>query len=418
MTPSAPPIKIVTCDSARREPGMIVFTTRPTSVNNQKANTGWVIGVRQDGEIALNLQVDAAPQDVRYDPSGTIFFSQAGAGRLFEIDQDGNQLRCWHAEGKWRNKAPSQDSIALPVAFLHHTFNLLPNGNFLVLSAEARTYDDYPTSTTDPDAPRAPALVVGDVIVEVTRDRALVREWHLLDMLDPYRISHGSLYGYWEKQGFPNSRDWAHANAIAYNPLDDSIVVSLRRQDCLVKFDCGSGAIRWILGNHSLWSERFRDFLLTPDGDLEWPYHQHDCSVIGTDRVICFDNGNYRASAFEAKLDDAKNYSRVVEYEIDESKKTVRQVWNYGGPGPDKMFACYQGGGLRLAKTGNTFMTFGGIATRDGIPTSENDGAFCRARLLEATPSGEIVFDLVIDDSGAPEPRPYSAFRADHVPAS
>jgi hypothetical protein len=132
--------------------------------------------------------------------------------------------------------------------------------------------------------------------------------------------------------------------------------------------------------------------------------------------VLCFDNGNFRAGAFAPKQEDATSYSRVVEYEIDEAAQKVRQVWSFGDGGPDRIFACYQGGAYRLPKTGNTFMTFGGICTVDGVPTSDNVDAFGTARLIEVTPAGEVVFDAAIDDRGNQTPRPFSAFRAELFP--
>ena len=106
----------------------------------------------------------------------------------------------------------------------------------------------------------------------------------------------------------------------------------------------------------------------------------------------------------------------MVEFEIDETARTVRQPWCFGDGGEDRIFACYQGGACRLPKTGNTFMTFGGICTIDGVPTSDNVDAFGKARLIEVTPDGDVVFDALIDDSGSVEPRPFSAFRAEHFP--
>ena len=132
---------------------------------------------------------------------------------------------------------------------------------------------------------------------------------------------------------------------------------------------------------------------------------------------MCFDNGNWRAPAFQAPLDDAENFSRAVEFEVDANAMTVRQVWEYGEHAKERIFACYQGGARRLPQTGNTFITFGGMCFRDGKPYGSNVDAFGRARLIEVKPSGEVVFDLEIDDSASSEPMAYSAFRSDHAPA-
>jgi hypothetical protein len=36
-------------------------------------------------------------------------------------------------------------------------------------------------------------------------------------------------------------------------------------------------------------------------------------------------------------------------------------------------------------------MTYGGICTIDGVPTSDNRKGFCRARLMEVTPEKEML---------------------------
>jgi hypothetical protein len=133
---------------------------------------------------------------------------------------------------------------------------------------------------------------------------------------------------------------------------------------------------------------------------------------------LCFDNGNHRALPFTEKLPAERNYSRVVEFAVDEEAMTVEQVWSFGdGNGPGEgLYGCYQGGAFRLPKTGNTFMNFGGVCTIDGVATNDNRADMCRARLIEVTPDKEVVFDMWIDGSNEIPPMPLSSFRAEHVP--
>jgi hypothetical protein len=75
----------------------------------------------------------------------------------------------------------------------------------------------------------------------------------------------------------------------------------------------------------------------------------------------------------------------------------VRHVWSYGERSPERLYAGFQGGALRLPQTGNTFITYGGICSIDGRPASgpgrfepgeadARDRMNIRARLLEVTP--------------------------------
>lgn len=408
------PIKVNLCKPSMREPGTIYVTTRPGGLPT-RAQYSWIVAIEQDGAIALNRRYDGTSQDIRYAGNGRLLFSQSAQGILNELDREGNVLRQWHARGKFQDKAPPERSVELPVNFLHHTVSTLPNGNFLILDAESRTFPDWPVNANDP-ADVADAEIVGDVIVEVTRNGEEVRSYRLLDILDPYRISHGSHEDYWRKQGFPNAFDWCHCNAVAHDPSDDTLIVSVRHQDCIIKIRRDTGELVWILGNPALWRAPWNRYLLQPSEDMVWQFHQHDCSAPGTGRILCFDNGNFRAPAFSAPLKPADNFSRLVEFEIDEENKTVRQVWSFGADLRDPIFACYQGGALRLPVTGNTFGTFGGICFKNGAPAGTNVDTEGRARLIETTPDGEVVFDAVISASGSPDIPAISAFRAAHLP--
>ena len=124
----------------------------------------------------------------------------------------------------------------------------------------------------------------------------------------------------------------------------------------------------------------------------------------------------HRATPFDAKLPAPENYSRIVEFRVDEDAMTVEQVWAYGDAPDARLYACYQGGAYRLPQTGNSFMTYGGICTADGVASDSNAGSFGRSRLIELTPDKEIVFEMWFDSSGETDPIALSSFRAEHVP--
>ena len=207
--------------------------------------------------------------------------------------------------------------------------------------------ENYPTSTSDPDAERETATVVGDVLVEFAPDGSIVKQVFRHDILDPYRISHSSLAGgYWIADKYEDTiaspvRDWTHANAMIYDASDHSVIASLRHQDAVIKVDWDNGELVWILGPHENWQEPWSEKLLAPVGDLQWQYHQHGPSFTGDGTLVMFDNGMHRASAFEEKMPIAESYSRAVEFDVDRETMEVSQVWHYGGPGEDAFFSFY-----------------------------------------------------------------------------
>ncbi len=393
----------------------MLFNVRGDSRAQGKAShSGWLLGVDKGGVISCLHKSDRPVQGVRLKPDGNLLVTIVD-GLLLEMTLGGDVLRQWYATGRYRDRAPPADGIAVEAETFHHGVNLGPDGNMLLLSMEIREFDDWPGSTTDRNAPRERAKVVGDIVMEVRPDGSKANEWRLLDMLDPYRITYGSRAKYWVQRGYADTNDWCHANCTAYVANDDAILVSLRTQDAIIKFDRKTGALRWILGTHDNWNKPWSDKLLMPDGPVAWNFHQHDCSVTPAGTILCFDNGNHRAEPFERPVPPEENFSRAVEFAVDEARGSVRQIWRYGDAEEERLFAGFQGGAFRLPKTGNTFITYGGICSLNGKPANEPDGANNRARLIEVTPDNEIVLDMRI--GGEPgDPKALSVFRSEFVP--
>lgn len=419
-----PPLRIAACIADRREPGHTLFNVRPGGGADRATPGGWLVGIDRNGSVAFSRAYETPPQDTKSMPNGNILSAATNGSLITEMTLAGEVVRQWYAVGKWTDTDPPADAIPVDVPLFHHRVNLLPDGNMLILTMEIREFTDWPSSDTDRDAPLETAKLAGDVVVEFSPDGTVIGRWHLFDLLDPYRLCYGSRNPYWQKRGFADSMDWCHANAVSHDPRDDSLLVSLRHQDCIIKIDRRSGDLVWILGDPGNWRAPWSDSLLHPAGDIAWQYHQHDCSVTPDGTVLCFDNGNYRAVPYGEKVPPQENRSRLVEFAINEDAMTVRQVWSWDDAnGEDTSgkntnpgcYACYQGGAFRLPKTGNTLMTYGGIVTVDGEPGDVAETGFCRSRIVEVTPEGDIVFDLWID--GSAENMPLSSFRAEHYPA-
>jgi arylsulfate sulfotransferase len=411
-----PPTRIEVCRPERREPGTVYFNVRQMPGRKGAPARGWLLALEQGGSLRCVYAGERAVQGIKATPSGTLLVSIID-GLILEMTTGGKVIRSWHATGRYRDRAPPAGSIAVAAETFHHGVNQLANGNLLLLSMEVRSYPDWPGSTSEQAAPRETARLVGDILIEVQPDGCIVREHRLLDILDPYRITYGSRALYWAQRGYAGTFDWCHANGTWHDPRDDSVLVSLRTQDCIVKIDRKTGALGWILGDHGNWRKPWSDKLLRPVGQAGWSYHQHDCSVTPAGTVMCFDNGNNRAVPFAPPLPHSDNASRAVEYAVDEVRMTAEQVWSFGEAPPHRIFAGFQGGARRLPATGNTIIAFGGICTRSGLPVEDPDAdTECRARLVEVTPSREVVLDMSI--GGAPgDPRALSVFKAEHVPA-
>ena len=220
---------------------------------------------------------------------------------------------------------------------------------------------------------------VRDMIVEVDQNGNVVDEWRLWEILDPYRdtaikaLDQGAvclnidpkLAGqtlsaedlqkldqegqFGDIVGTGPGRNWAHVNSVDYDPTDDSIIISSRHQCAVIKIG-RDHKVKWILGAPRGWKAPWSEVFLTPvdaagkplkcddascEGtNFDWTWTQHTAFRIdsksdsNTLYLSVFDNGDGRGFD-QPPLPDMK-YSRAVIYKIDQQKRTVEQIWEYG----------------------------------------------------------------------------------------
>ena len=394
-----PPVQVLLAETGRMEPGVTLFSANFTPSGDH----GYLVAVDAQGHVIWYLRTDNRTVDVRRLSSGNLLYlgrGTPGEDVVVEVDMLGNLVTQWYAAGL--GQAGVDGAIPVDADSFHHEVYELPSGNLLTLSTEIRVLDLYPTSEDDPGAPTERARVVGDVVVEFSRTGRIVNEWALLDILDPYRIGYGSLGGGWNAAyGNPDggTRDWAHGNAVIYDKSDDALIVSLRTQDAVVKVSRQTGDLVWILGTGDGWNADWNNYLLAPQGDLEWQYHQHAPMLTPTGNILLFDNGTFRARPFEGRASAADSYSRAVEYAVDEETMRISQVWAYGGPEDEIFYSRAFGDADWLPISGNVLVTDGGRTTdAEGRPTGDfvNDQAWARIVEVTHTTPAERVFEIII----------------------
>ncbi len=424
-----PPIAVQQIDPAETEPGYTLLAPRSS------AGAGFIVILDELGEVVW----------FHRDASGTTRLSNGNLLILRspfyrqEIDLLGNVVQEWYATGLGGPTPPGATLVALNT--FHHEFSEMPAGedsDFLVLSNEMRVFSNYPTSYSNLSEVEPFANVIGDVVAEIKRDGTIVRTKNLLDILDPYRIGYDSLNGGWNGAYGTSTREWAHANSVVFDPRDNTYILSLRFQDCIVKIrrdTPGTGSLDdlvWILGNHDNWKKDWKPKLLQPVGDrtgssflqkiayltpleFEWPYHQHAAVLDASGNVVCFDNGNYRASPPKPYPPFTSFYSRAVEYRIDPGRMTVEQVWAAGGRfDPDRYRIGNSpalGNAQPLEQTGNVLVNAGG-----SVDITTSPYTFL-ARLIELKRSNPPVpvLELTVRD---PSPQVgWSTYRAHRLPS-
>ena len=400
-----PPVEVAVSEPARMEPGVTLFNPRRRRVGRGQeiadfnANFGMLMALDSAGEVVWYYRVDSRISDFEKVRNGNIIFCTADY-RLIEIDWLGNTLNQWYAAN--RPEGPAEGT-AVDVLTFHHEIDEMPDGNILVLSSEWREIDDYYTSETDANAPRKRQRVMGDVIIEFDRTTGeVVWEWHAFDHMDPFRIGYETFSPYWIRRGFPDMVDWSHANNLLHDESDDSVIVNFRYQAAAMKIDRATKRIKWIFGEPSGWGD-LSDRVLKPVGDVEWPYHQHSPSPTPHGTLLVFDNGNYQARPFRKRARVEDTYSRAVEFAIDESDMTVRQVWKSEAMSPDRVIAVAMGDADWLPKTENVLVAYGALLHPDSIgkvtwePASRlTFSQWTRLREYVRSDPPEVVYEIVL----------------------
>ncbi len=419
-----PTISVSRADPGAMEPGFTLLSVRRRvcarmafmTPAQQRFTTRWgmLLILDEEGEPVWYYLSDARISGVCQLANGNLFFQHVDF-RSIEMDMTGKVIRAFYASG--RPQGPVEGAIPVRAASLHHQPHQMPNGNFLAMTANARMIENYYTSETDPGAPRATQPVVGDNLVEFTPEGEVVWNWDTFDHLDVNRWCYHLLEPYWHNRGFPDHLDWTHGNGITHDPSDDSIIVSLRHQDAIIKIDKASGEIRWILGDHANWRSPQREKLLEPAHELRWHYHGHNPRVTVDGTIVMYDNGLCRAQPYAPQAAPHECFARAIEYEVDESRRTVGEVCTSSGDDdPERVISWAMGDAHRLPNDNMLIIDSTCLPTRERLTLTcnvrdltwnekvraewhPNDMPFwTRVREMKRDESREVVCEIRLED--------------------
>jgi arylsulfate sulfotransferase len=405
-----PPLRVTAGDPAAMEPGITLLNVRRRVAGDMRASAayGLLLALDAQGEVVWSYRAPARISDLEPLRNGNLLYLTTDF-RAVEIDLLGNVVASWYAAR--RPQGPAAGAAVDTLTF-HHEIEELPWGNLVVAGSERRVLDDYWSSETDAAAPRGPARVMGDEIVEFQRDGTVVWRWNAFDHLDPYRIGYDTFFPYWQNRGFPETCDWTHGNGLFYDASDDALIVSLRMQDAVIKVDRASGEIRWIAGEATDWPPALQGRLLRLEKG-RWFYHQHAPSLTPQGTLLVFDNGNFLSRPFTPATPLAETYSRAAEYALDPGRGTAREVWASDAPGPESVITYAMGDADWLPRTGNVLVSYGLCVPRVPGLTWENALRYpCWTRAREVTHSDppQVVWEVVLRDEEHEPPVGWNVF--------
>ncbi|MGO9199493.1 MAG: aryl-sulfate sulfotransferase [Limisphaerales bacterium] len=393
-----PVMNVLASEPERMEPGYTLFR-----VNNNTVSVSYLTFVDNAGEVVWyspNIELPTT-LDVRQLADGNLFIPLTTS--FYEVNLLGEAVKSWGVP----------DNLSIDF----HDGVPTDHNSILYINDYTQVASGFPTSATVSNAPTQTATLAVSGIIEMSATNdTLLNDWSLFDMLDPLRVTYLTFTT-------PDSLgvDWGHANAVIEDPRDNSIIASLRNQNAVVKFSRATGQLLWILGPPQNWGPEWQPYLLTPVGTpFEWNYGQHAPRLTPQGTLLLYDDGNFRACPFDPPVADSANYSRAVEYDINEQTMEVTQVWEYGGNVPEPLYTAALGSADWQTNTGNVLVTFGYVSYVNHVHPSPAAPGATMVRIQEVThdESPEVVFDLSIFDSNNLDPAYMGngAYRSHRVP--
>ncbi len=225
-----------------------------------------------------------------------------------------------------------------------HELTVTPDGGAYVMNYDPQYVD---MSLIVPGG-KTNALVTGLIIQKINAQKNVVFQWRSWDHFQITDATHENLTA--------SSIDYVHGNAIEVD-FDNNIIISCRHMDEITKINSTTGNIIWRLGGKN------NQFFFHND-TIRFSY-QHSSRRVPNGNLILFDNGNYHTPQF----------SRAIEYELDENEKTATLVWEYRHT--PTIYSSAMGNVQRLSN-GNTLIGWGTASTT----------------LTEVTPNGNIAYEL------------------------
>ncbi len=392
---------VLASEPSMMEPGYTLFI-----VENIATGHHYITIMDNDGEVVWYLLVpQAGAGDVKQLGNGDLFIP---ASSFSEINMLGETVQTWNPPTGY----PIDGHDGIPT----------DHGTILYLTNIGRAVTNFPSQIAT-NAVLMTQTIDDCPIVEISAtNEALLNVWSPLTngFTDPTRVTYLTYDG-----AGTGGVDNEHANALIEDTNDNSIIVSLRNQNAVVKFS-RTGQLKWILGPPANWQTNFQgtnlqQYLLTPvRTPFEWNYAQHAPTLTPQGTLLVYDDGNFRASPFDPPVPDQDNYSRGVEFGINETNMEVTQLWDSTAAGGDRLYTPALGETEWLPQRRDVLVTYGYVTYINGVPPSATAPNASMARIIEYThdPDPQVVFDLSFFDYDNTNPyyRGYFVYRALRIP--
>ncbi|MFC6182212.1 aryl-sulfate sulfotransferase [Lactiplantibacillus daowaiensis] len=278
---------------------------------------------------------------------------------LVEMDYTGKIYKTYRLNHKaWGKTAGSKKQNHNQI---HHDVTELPNGDLIAtVSDGGRKY-------------------VEDTMIVISHKTGKITKVINMKKILPAKFYEN--YSATKSSKYMGKTDWFHENSVYYDSTDNSLIISSRNQDLVMKIDYKTEKIKWILSGkkRSAWPKSYRKYLLTAKGKISWPGGQHAAIVDPTTlknknslNLLIFNNNVAVGDTKSSLAKSSGKYSEGVEYHINEKTKTISQVGSYGKSLGKSNFSNIIGSNRYLSSS-NRLIDFGWLENGDAANIIEYD---------------------------------------------
>lgn len=341
------------------------------------------------GDSELTFVVPSTKRAYAFDANGDVrwystrynshIFQELNNGNLLYLTKESNDADTYNVLletdylGKIYNRYDFSSSSAAndtgksdgEMTVIHHAGIELPSGNLLLTVNDGSNY-------------------IEDTMIELNRETGEIEK--TIDLKD---ILPESFYEEYDSTSREDGKiDWFHQNSVEYDESDNSIVISGRHQDTVMKIDYETNEIKWIMGDSSGWPDSYQKYFL--EGDVKASGGQHAAIVLPdqddneeTTDILFYDNN---ISVTRGDEDTSEKYSEARQVRINEEEMTIEEIWTFGEDLGKEYYTKIIGSARYLEDTGNRLVNFG---YRDEGKTSS---------IMEVTEEGETVLNVDLTD--------------------
>lgn len=341
------------------------------------------------GDSELTFVVPSTKRAYAFDANGDVrwystrynshIFQELNNGNLLYLTKEYNDADTYNVLletdylGKIYNRYDFSSSSAAndtgksdgEMTVIHHDGIELPSGNLLLTVNDGSNY-------------------IEDTMIELNRETGEIEKTiDLKDILPEF------FYEEYDSTSREDGKiDWFHQNSVEYDESDNSIVISGRHQDAVMKIDYETNEIKWIMGDSSGWPDSYQKYFL--EGDVKASGGQHAAIVLPdqddneeTTDILFYDNN---ISVTRGDEETSEKYSEARQVRINEEDMTIEEIWTFGEDLGKEYYTKIIGSARYLEDTGNRLVNFG---YRDEGKTSS---------IMEVTEDGETVLNVDLTD--------------------